>query len=740
MADPVPMDSYGNARFIEDFRSENQFRPHSHTFTDETVPVRQSTLKKRNSVKRKSVVDGSSGEGPNSYLHSPIPTSGNPTEVLVHRFQAWRRLLKDYIAYFREVQSTNETQAKSLLKLSQTINNQSEASGAFMRSGGVLETNVLLRDFHKEAYLAAENAKTIETEIINHLTGLRGDLNLKVKEIRALSGDFKNSVEKEKEATKKAILQLQEAIQTLEVDPSNASGKNEPYIIRQHVEKQIRRQLDEENHLHQTYLNFEASGRELDRIVVGELQKAFGRYAQILKREGQQLVTAADRINTINTQLPQDREWVDFVKRDPNMIEPTVPLRRFEGIEYPGLHHPSAAVVRMGELERRSKYLKSFTSGWYVLSSTHLHEFKTADRTTDLTPVMSLYLPDCTLGGHSEATSVSHKFVLKGRQTGGMHTRHSWTFRAETHAKLLEWYEDIKKLIELSGPSRAAFVASHLPTTVAEEQIDEVDDSALLANDEADEIPYSSSNYSFQHVSAVESPRRPDVGRFPSDFRLDRGMEEARRPSSSHSDHFDHDRYVLVSANPHDPSNPRHHSRSSSSFSYDETHPYTQAIGEDRQQIVPVMADVPPALERSMSPRHDYSQNENALRNRRNSSTRKPPSRKPTSSYGVDPITGQPDPSVYSPGSAGVVDWTQLIHENDSRPRILAGKKPPSRKPTASYGYDPVTGLPDQQTGLLDTNTAGQPTGSLGEVTPRPSNASILTRDIRVPGDYPKDH
>lgn len=135
---------------------------------------------------------------------------------------------------------------------------------------------------------------------------------------------------------------------------------------------------------------------------------------------------------------------------------------------------------------------------------------------------------------------------------------------------MLEWYEDIKKLTELSGAGRAAFVASHLPTAT-EEQPEEVDDSFLLQNDEADEIPYTASNYSFQPTSVVESPKRPEVGRFPSDIRLDRGMQEARRPSSSHSDQLDYDRYVLVSASPNDPSNPRHHSRSSSAFSYDET-------------------------------------------------------------------------------------------------------------------------------------------------------------------------
>ncbi|RPB29443.1 hypothetical protein L211DRAFT_832150 [Terfezia boudieri ATCC MYA-4762] len=699
----------GSSKFSEDLRSEHQL----HTQPDENV-ARQSTLKK-NSAKRKSTVEPGA-ESYNSFLYSPIPTSSNPTETLANRFQAWRRLLKDYITYFREVQNTNEARAKNLLRLSQTINNQSEASGVFMKSGGILETNALLRDFHNEAYLVAENAKSIESEIITQLTGLRGDLNLKIKEIRALSSDFKNNVEKEKEATKKAIAQLQEAIQTLEVDPSNASGKNEPYIVRLHVENQIRHQLAEENYLHKAYLNLEASGRELEGIVVREIQKAFSTYSQIIKREGQQLVGAADKIEVTSAQLPQDQEWADFVQRDQSIVEPTVPLRSFEDIDYPGLHHTSTAVVREGELERRSKYLKSFTSGWYVLSSTHLHEFKSADRTNDLTPVMSLYLPDCALGSHSEPTAVSHKFVLKGRQTGGMHTRHSWTFRAENHAKMLEWYEDIKKLIELSGAGRAAFVASHLPTST-EEQHEEIDDTALLANDEADEIPYSASNYSVQTASTLDTLKRPEVGRFPSDFRFDRGIEEARRPSSSEDD-----RYVLVSTNPNNPAYPRHHSRSSSAFSYDETHPYTQAMESKKEDVVPVMANVSPEVERKMSTRHDYGTNEQAFMNRRNSSTRKVPSRKPTSSYGVDPVTGQPDPAVYGSDAPGVVDWTQLLHENEARHRSSLGRGPPSRKPTASYGYDPITGVPDQQAGLLKSG---------------PSNAS--TRDIRVPGDYPND-
>ena len=85
MAEPVPVDSFGYAKFSEDLQSENQ----PHPGMDENVSQRQSTLKKKHSVKRKSVVEsvGSSGENYNSVLHSPIPAQSNPTEALVNRFQ-----------------------------------------------------------------------------------------------------------------------------------------------------------------------------------------------------------------------------------------------------------------------------------------------------------------------------------------------------------------------------------------------------------------------------------------------------------------------------------------------------------------------------------------------------------------------------------------------------------------------------------------------------------------------------
>ena len=65
--------------------------------------------------------------------------------------------------------------------------------------------------------------------------------------------------------------------------------------------------------------------------------------------------------------MPRDQEWGRFVRSDAHFVNPDLPLRRLEDIEYPGKHHPATTEVRAGMLERKSKYLKSYTPGWYVI-------------------------------------------------------------------------------------------------------------------------------------------------------------------------------------------------------------------------------------------------------------------------------------------------------------------------------------------------------------------------------------
>ncbi|KAF6834789.1 ph domain protein [Colletotrichum plurivorum] len=534
-----------------------------------SLPSRHNTLKKKSSLRRNGSLKRSSSrrsmkagsvrslalqsssdpDEAHSAFYCPVPTSGNPTETLANRFQSWRKVLKDLIAYFREIQTHYEHRSKSLLKLANVANNISSPPG-FLDSGGIDDALQILRAYHKNAILESNKAKEIEEDVILALTGLRSDLHQKIKEIKNLSGDFKNSVDKEMDATRRAVKALQDTLGQSDLDPSLTTGKQDPYLLRLVVDRQVERQIDEENYLHQAYLNLENSGRELEAIVVGEIQKAYNAYAGILKRESDAAYSTIEELRIGPVAMPKDHEWTFFVHKNDQFVNPDIPIRSAEHIHFPGRDHVACQEIRAGLLERKSKYLKSYTAGWYVLSPTHLHEFKSADK--GQAPVMSLYLPEQKLGSHSSEGGSSNKFILKGRQTGSMHRGHTWVFRAESHDTMMAWYEDIKVLTERTPQERSEFVRGHVRSLSQSSHRSTSSDGVL---DEDDDEPYSADTAVAASMSSRQDLRRPEAGgRFPSDIQVNaqRGLQAPLSPSSVSSgfDNFDRDAAIQSSALP----------------------------------------------------------------------------------------------------------------------------------------------------------------------------------------------
>lgn len=163
---------------------------------------------------------------------------------------AWRKILKDLITYFREIQTSYEHRGKSLLKVANIINNTSAPPG-FLESGGIDDAAQVLRTFHKTSIAEANKSREIENDVIAALGGLRQDLQQKIKEIKNLSGDFKNSVEKEMEATRRAVNDLQDGLGQSDIDPAQNTGRKDPYLLKLAVDRQVEKQIDEENYLHQ---------------------------------------------------------------------------------------------------------------------------------------------------------------------------------------------------------------------------------------------------------------------------------------------------------------------------------------------------------------------------------------------------------------------------------------------------------------------------------------------------------
>ena len=168
-----------------------------------------------------------------------------------------------------------------------------------------------------------------------------------------------------------------------------------------------------------------------------------------------------------------------------------------------------------------------------VLSTTHLHEFKSADK--GQAPIMSLYLPEQKLGSHSNEGGSSNKFILKGRQTGSMHRGHTWVFRAESHDTMMAWYEDIKTLTETTPEERSHFVRSHSRSLSQSSRRSASSDGMLDEDD--DEEPFSASS----QIDVNPNPRQDAMsrrsqpgGRFPSDLQVNaqRGLQAPHSPSS----------------------------------------------------------------------------------------------------------------------------------------------------------------------------------------------------------------
>ena len=97
---------------------------------------------------------------------------------------------------------------------------------------------------------------------------------------------------------------------------------------------------------------------------MGEIQKAYNAYAGILKREADEAYETVESLRIGPIAMARDHEWDAFVRNNDHFVDPNLSVRSVEHIFYPGKDSPAASEVRAGMLERKSKYLKSYTPGW----------------------------------------------------------------------------------------------------------------------------------------------------------------------------------------------------------------------------------------------------------------------------------------------------------------------------------------------------------------------------------------
>lgn len=509
-------------------------------------------------------------------LDLKLPANGHPTEVLAARFASWRKIIRALNIYFKEYASVQDEVVRHNVRLGHAVNfpffqfgtaDSSAAAAAAVAAStqaneypdttasitsdnnnnqtGASPFHLLAPNMHPEddqtrrmflpfgsnsiadvpgniiafhraqAATASRTSKELSINVIPRLEDLRRDLLVKIKEIKNLASDFKNAVSKEQGATHRELAAYVNAIEVLNSNPSLLVPKHDPYLLKFSLSKQITRQVNEENYLLEAFLNIQTSGKELERVVVQEIQQAlnvFGRLTGIAAQNIQDLLT--NKILTGFAAKDTVFEWENFIAHDPNFVDPNTKLRNANELVYSNMHSSLAHDIRSGYLERRSKYLKSYSKAWYVLTPSFLHEFKSPDRRKDPLPVMSLSLNDCQLSFDKKSRSDSHKFILNAHQSGssGISGKgHNWVFRAESKEKLDEWFQDLSVLSKIGTPVERA--QKYFPSQEPLEKEPAPNGGVVSTTVESPSVAQSTTSIEPQSISVFQPDSRPGSSR-----------------------------------------------------------------------------------------------------------------------------------------------------------------------------------------------------------------------------------
>ncbi|KAJ3860039.1 hypothetical protein EV359DRAFT_75382 [Lentinula novae-zelandiae] len=444
------------------------------------------------------------------------PVSLRPSDILLARFTAWKGVIKQLVVYFQGVADIQHYMAREMVKLGGVVQVPFRSSsggggggggnGGFIGGeGGVQEVFYKLREegIRSVAEEYEGFGQMIEGSIVRHLEKLRGEVKMHIKNIQNDTGKLATTVSRERELSTSLISALGMSISTYRNTPLalGAHPKGDPYISNLGVQRQLRTQVNVENLLQKSIIITQANSASFEEGIVSAIQGAWATYEEWRVHMNANVERHQAGVAGAFAGLDPMLEWVSLSVRTDHLLDPDTPLREPRYIRYPSKDDPCVMGVHEGILSRKRRYVRQWREARYVLTPAgFLHEFDTAhDHNHDeITPVFSLFLPECTLGPPNAydqpgATDRgSYKFYIKVSKDGSSTTKggtsissvcrslslrkggnnntgrgdHAWLFKAKSKEEMMEWWNDIKMLcarylvaseqIKRSGPVEAA--------------------------------------------------------------------------------------------------------------------------------------------------------------------------------------------------------------------------------------------------------------------------------------------
>ncbi|OCK84659.1 PH domain-containing protein [Lepidopterella palustris CBS 459.81] len=395
----------------------------------------------------------------------PGEDTSEVTRLFQERLQAWKHAivyLEDYITATEKMQNAHGKEYEKVLKtVSRPLKEGQHFDQALGGVAGMFEnirsnTQGILNSHY-------DTAKQIKGSILPIFERLHTEIKNKNKELTKGAGKQSKAVDKARNITQKHIELLGQYTAAYDSTGGSMSATNDPYVLQRGVMHRLNKQIMEENNNRQDLITVQNSFAQFEAHIIQVMQQGMGQFMQVVSSQTEQtramygdIVGTAQRIQT-------DFEWNGFIKRnDGILINPSAPPRSLSNISFPNQNHRATQPLIAGSLERKGKLLKKYDTNYYVVTpSKFLHEFKTDDDfAKDPTPELSLYLPDCIVGGINGAKfNVKGKDVSKGKVGNTFSMSHELAFKAHTSSAANQWWEVIRQA--------AGQVTNEMPETSA---------------------------------------------------------------------------------------------------------------------------------------------------------------------------------------------------------------------------------------------------------------------------------
>ncbi|EEB07867.1 cytoskeletal signaling protein [Schizosaccharomyces japonicus yFS275] len=382
---------------------------------------------------------------PSAEAQAPVPETDAYSSLcnsLGRRFDSWRRLVEDLIAFFKQLEVIVKNSSRDYNKLSRTIVIPFRDANVFDEHG-VQDVFTSLRD--QTATIAADNdqlAVQIPGSITKVLELLRDDLKEHCKKITTDGGRGVKTVEKHRTETQRLLTQLDRTLLPWRGEQPPVVGRNnDPFIVDRLVCNSLHRQVAEENNHAHVLVGLQELSYRFEINMVNKIKECIVQFEQLMAAHLNKTILHIQDIRQISDALPSTMEWEQYMNNEPDFIKGDIVPRNADSIVYPGKNDQPTVPIIKGQLVRKTKILKKKQAGFYAFThSGYLYEFKSADPLTDPEPEFALYIPDCLIGRPSDKKA---KFKITGKDATKrlFSTRYEYTFSAANHADIMKWWE-----------------------------------------------------------------------------------------------------------------------------------------------------------------------------------------------------------------------------------------------------------------------------------------------------------